>query len=281
MRQLCFRRAFIHRFVTGISFAAALTAIPTVSAQAPKTAAPRPKAATPAAKPPAQADARLPAAREIIDRHIREVGGRAAILAHSSTHIVGTASMPAAGLSGKMEIFHAKPNRYLQRVSFPGIGEIEEGFDGKVGWTTSALTGPILFDGKQLEERAFDAEFYDELKTAERYTSITTLEKMMFEDRPVYKVRLVKKTGGEDVEFYDVETGLKAGGQATRESPMGPMQGTTVYSDYRKFGVLRQPSTMKMTTLNVQMVMTIAALEYDNVDPAIFSPPPQIKALIK
>ena len=278
MRQLCFTRAFVHPFVTGVTFAAALTA---VSAQAPKTAAPAPKAAAPAAKPSAQADAKLPSAREIIDRHIREVGGRAAILAHSSAHIVGTASMPAAGLSGKMEIFHAKPNKFLQRLSFPGIGEIEEGFDGKVGWTTSALTGPILFDGKQLEERAFDAEFYDELKTAERYTSITTLEKTMFEDRPVYKVRLVKKTGGEDVEFYDVETGLKAGGQATRESPMGPMQGTTVYSDYRKFGLLRQPSTMKMTTLNVQMVMSIAALEYDNVDPAVFTPPPQIKALIK
>ena len=269
MRQLCFRRAFILPFVTGVGFLAALTV---VSAQAPKPAPP---------KPAAQADAKLPPAREIIDRHIREVGGRDAILSHSSMRIVGTASMPAAGLSGKLEIYHAKPNKFLQRVSFAGLGDLEEGFDGKVGWTTSALTGPILFEGKQLEERAFDAEFYDELKTAERYTSITTLERTTFEERPVYKIRLVKKTGGEDVEFYDIETGLKAGGMATRESPMGPMQGTTAYSDYRKFGVLRQPSTLKMTTLNVQMVMTIAALEYDTVDPAIFTPPPQIKALIK
>lgn len=272
MRQLRFRRAFSSPFVTGVGFAAALTAIAPLSAQAPKPAAP---------KPAAQADARLPPAREIIDRHIREVGGRDAILAHSSMRVVGTASMPAAGLSGKLEIYHAKPNKFLQRVTFPGLGQIEEGFDGKVGWSTSALTGPILFEGKQLEERAFDAEFYDELKTADRYASITTLERTTFEERPVYKVRLVKKTGGEDVEFYDVETGLKAGGMATRESPMGPMQGTTAYGDYKKFGTLRQPSTMKMTTLNVQMVMSIAALEYDTVDPAIFTPPPQIKALIK
>jgi hypothetical protein len=278
MRQLCFRRAFILPFVTCVGFLAALTALSPVSAQAP-TPAQAPKPAPP--KPAAQADAKLPPAREIIDRHIREVGGRDAILAHSSMRIVGTASMPAAGLSGKLEIYHAKPNKFLQRVSFAGLGDLEEGFDGKVGWTTSALTGPILFEGKQLEERAFEAEFYDELKTAERYTSITTLERTTFEERPVYKVRLVKKTGGEDVEFYDIETGLKAGGMATRESPMGPMQGTTAYSDYKKFGVLRQPSTLKMTTLNVQMVMTIAALEYDTVDPAIFTPPPQIKALIK
>ena len=68
---------------------------------------------------------------------------------------------------------------------------------------------------------------------------------------------------------------------ATRESPMGPMQATTSYSDYKKFGMLRQPSTLKVTTLNVQMVMSIPALEYDTVDPAVFAPPPQIKALIK
>jgi hypothetical protein len=45
--------------------------------------------------------------------------------------------------------------------------------------------------------------------------------------------------------------------------------------------MLRAPATMKVTTLNVQMVMSILALEYDNVDPAVFALPPQIKALIK
>jgi hypothetical protein len=267
MRQLCFRRAFTLPVASVAGLCAAVLAIVPAAAQAPKPAAPAATA--------------LPPAREIIDRHIREIGGREAILAHTSMHIVGTASMPAAGINGKLEIFHAKPNKFLQRVSFSGVGEIEEGFDGKVGWTTSALTGPMLFEGKKLEEQAFDGEFYDELKTPDRYTSITTIEKTTFENRPVYKVRLVKKTGGEDIEFYDVETGLKAGGQATRESPMGPMPGTTAYGDYKKFGTIRQPSTMKMTTLNVQMVMSIAAIEYDTVDPAVFTPPPQIKALIK
>jgi len=267
MRQLCFRRAFALPAATLLGLSAAVLAIVPAAAQTPK--------------PGVKAAASLPPARQIIDRYIREIGGREAILAHSSTHIVGTASMPAAGLSGKVEIFHAKPNRFLQRVSFAGLGDIEEGFDGKVGWTTSPLTGPMLFEGKQLEERAFDADFYDELKAPERYASITTVEKTTFDERPVYKLRFVKKNGGEDIEFYDVETGLKTGGQATRESPMGPMQGVSSYSDYKKFGVLRQPSTMKMTTLNVQMVMSIASIEYDTVDAAIFALPPHIKALIK
>jgi hypothetical protein len=251
---------------------AVLVALMPAGASTPVAAQAQVRAAAPAALPPA---------REIIDRYIREIGGRAAILGYSSAHVIGTASMPAAGLTGKMEIFHARPNKFLQRISLPGIGDIEEGFDGTVGWTSSALTGPLLFEGKQLRERAFDADFYSELKSPERYESITTVEKTTFEEKAVYKVKLVKKGGGEDFEFYDVETGLKAGAQATRESQMGPMTGTTSFSDYKKFGMLRAPATMKVTTLNVQMVMSILALEYDNVDPAIFALPPQIKALIK
>ena len=234
--------------------------------------------ATSAAVAPRQ---KLPPAREIIDRHIRALGGRDAILAQTSTHIVGTVSMPAAGLNGKMETFHARPNKFLQRMSLPGIGDIEEGFDGKVGWTTSPLTGPLLFEGRQLEERAFDADFFDELKSPDRYVSIATVERTTFEERPAYKLKFVKKNGAEDVEFYDVESGLKIGGIATRDSPMGPMQGTTSYADYKQFGPLRQPTSLKVTTMNVQMVMAIVTLEYGTVDPAVFALPAPIKALVR
>ena len=59
---------------------------------------------------------------------------------------------------------------------------------------------------------------------------MTTLGTIDFEGRPCYKVRLVRKTGGEDIEFYDVATGLKAGSITTRETPMGTITGTTVES---------------------------------------------------
>ena len=244
---------------------AAIFAIAPLAAQAPAT----------------KTAVELPAARTIIDRHIREIGGREAILAQTSTYAVGTVSMPAAGLAGKLEAFHAKPNKFVQRMSLPGIGDIEEGFDGTVGWSLSPLTGPTLLDGKQLEQRRFDADFLEDLKASDRYTSITTVEKTTFEGRPAYKVRLVKKAGDEDIEFYDTETGFKIGAVSTRESPMGPMQSTTTFGDYRKFGSLLQPATTKVSVMNTQLVMSITAVEYGKVDPAVFSIPAQVKALLK
>jgi hypothetical protein len=234
-----------------------------------------------ATAPNSQASAELPAARAIIDRHIKEIGGRAVILAQTSTHATGTVSLPAAGLTGKLEAFHAKPDKFVQRMSLPGIGDIEEGFNGSVGWSISPLTGPTILDGRQLEQRKFDADFFEDLKTSDRYASITTVEKTTFEGRPVYKIRLLKKSGDEDLEFYDAETGLKAGAISTRDSPMGPMQATTAWSDYKKFGSLLQPATTRVSVMSTQMILAVTGVEYGKVDPSVFAVPAQIKALIK
>ena len=53
--------------------------------------------------------ASMPPARQLIDRHIKEIGGREAIMAQVSSHVTGTVTMPAAGLTGTLEGFHAKP----------------------------------------------------------------------------------------------------------------------------------------------------------------------------
>lgn len=228
-----------------------------------------------------QSAAALPAARALIDGYIKAMGGREAVLAQTSVRATGTFSIPASGLTGTVEVLRAKPNKFLQKQSMPGIGEIVEGFDGTIGWTISPLTGPALLEGKQLEQTKFYADFFEDLKQSDRYTSMTTVEKTTFEGRPVYKVKLVTKDGNEDFEFYDVETGLKAGEISTRDSPMGALQTTTAFSDYKKFGNLLHPATTKMSAMSIQMVMTIATVEYGTVDPSAFTVPPQIKALIK
>jgi hypothetical protein len=54
-----------------------------------------------------------------------------------------------------------------------------------------------------------------------------------------------------------------------------------VATDYRKFGVLLHPATTKVSVMGTQMIVAIVGVEYGKVDPAVFNPPAQIKALIK
>lgn len=257
-----------------LALASALAAAPAVLAgQTPQ--------AQPAPAPEAAKSAELPSARSIIDRHVRTIGGRKAILSHTSLHATGTMTVAGSGITGVLHVYGAKPNKSLVKIGLGGIGELVEGFDGTTGWTLNPVTGPMLAQGKELEEKKFDADFYSDLHESGRYVSMKTVEKTTFEGRPCYKLSLVRKNGDEDFDYYDVETGLKAGATGTRESPMGPLSVTQTHSDYKKFGDLLVPTTMKQTAMGVQQVLTITMVEFDNVPPSMFEPPAQIKALLK
>jgi hypothetical protein len=272
------------RTLTGLVFVltfAAASPLAAQSAQAP--AAPKPQAPKPAS--PAAADAAkqtaLPSARSIIDRHVKAIGGRAAVLAHTSSHASGTFSMPAQNITGAVDVYGAKPDKSLVKINLGGIGDLLEGYDGKIGWTLEPMSGPRLKEGQELAEKKFDADFYSDLHDAGRYASIKTVEKTTFEGKPAYKVSLVRKEGGEDIEYYDVESGLKVGASGTRQTPMGPITATQTLSDYKKFGDLLVPTTMKQTQMGVDQVLRITTVEWDNVPDSTFDPPAQIKALIK
>jgi hypothetical protein len=224
----------------------------------------------------------LPDAREIINRHIKAVGGREAILAHKSMHATGTLSVPAQGMSGPMEIFGAaNPDRVIVKTTVAGIGEIAEGFDGSHGWSTSPMTGPMLKVGKELTQAKLDADFFSELRDPQKYPDVKTVEKTTFDGRPCYKVSVKRIDGVEDFDFYDVATGLRAGSINTRESPMGPLTMTSIEGDYKKFGTLTQAMSVTQQVMGVEQKITLSTVEYDNVAASAFEPPAAIKALIK
>jgi hypothetical protein len=269
------RSSVAGRAVSRVVLAAIAILAPALPLAAQATA---PAAPAPAAQAPAAA---LPSARSIIDRHIAAVGGKAALTKHSSMRLTGTISMPANGISGPLEVFAARPNKTLTKVTLGGFGDVLDGFDGKVGWTINPMTGPMLAQGNELAQKAFDAEFNSELRDPSRYESITTVAETSFDGRQTYKVSLKRKGGGEDIEYFDVKTGLKAGGEITRDSPNGPLTLTQVTSDYKQFGHLLQPSTLKQTTMGIEQIITVTSIEYDKVDPAVFELPAAIKALVK
>jgi hypothetical protein len=226
--------------------------------------------------------AALPDAREIINRHIKAVGGREAILAHTSMHATGTLSVASAGITGPMEIFGAaNPNRVVVKTSVPGIGDIMEGFDGSHGWSVSPMTGPMLKIGKELSQTKLDADFYSELRDPKTYPEVKTIEKTMFDGRPCYKVSLKRIDGIEDFDFYDVATGLRAGSINTRETPNGVLTMTSMEGGYKKFGKLTQATAVTQQVMGVEQKITLNMVEYDTVPPTAFEPPAAIKALIK
>ena len=259
----------------GLALALACVLLPAPSLRAQATAAQAPTV------PQKPADAVLPAAQTIIDRHIEATGGRKVLEAVNSVNIKGSITIPANGMTGTIEVSAARPNKAILKTNLAGIGEILEGFDGTTAWSMSPMTGPMLATGAELEQKIFDSDFDRGMGIAHKYESIKTTEKTTFEGRPVYRVELTKKGGPTDVEFYDVETGLKAGSVIERTNPMGTISATSAVSEYKKFGDLLQPTVLKQTVSGVQIVTTFTSIEFNKVEPAVFELPAAIKALIK
>lgn len=223
----------------------------------------------------------LPPAREILDRHVKAAGGREAFKAIDSTHLRGSVAIPANGMSGSIEVFAARPNKTLMKMTLAGIGDTLEGFDGTVAWAMSPMTGPMVVTGEELEQKKFESDFDGMLNPESRYESMKTLEQTTFEGRPVYKLELTRKGGGTEIEYYDVETGLKAGSVLERKNQMGTITVTTALSDYKKFGAIMQPTTLTQSAMGAKVVMTITSVEANKVDPSVFELPAEIKAIIK
>lgn len=222
----------------------------------------------------------VPSGRQVVQRHIDALGGTAAFKAVASVHASGRFEIRDSGLSGTFELFGARPNKMLYRVTMPGIGVIENGFDGKVGWSLSPIAGPELLTGRQLDEAAEDAWFDGTLFEADRVKSLDTVERTTFDGRPAFKVRVFYLTGRDTTEYFDIETGHQIGTEAERATPEGIVPTTNILRDYKKFGAVSHPTVFIQRALGFEQVVTIASVEFNTVAASTFVPPASVTPLI-
>ena len=224
----------------------------------------------------------LPPARAIVDRYVEALGGRAALMARPGAHSFGRLEITGQNVSGTMEMISAPPNRLVSRIVIAAIGEIRSGFDGTVGWSVHPALGPQLMDSAGISMMRRLAEFHTELHDSPHVTRLETAERTMFEGRQCYRVRVTFAAGGEQDELFDVETGLLAGSEEARETPMGRITVQTVLSDYRAFGNILVATRMRQRpSRGPEQVIVTDSIRFAAVPGETFTLPPEIRALIR
>jgi hypothetical protein len=230
----------------------------------------------------ARQDPALPSGRTIVDRFVQAIGGGMALKAISTMHARGTFEMPAQGVTGTIEVLSSRPSNVRLRADIEGVGRIERGYDGKVGWSVNPVEGPSLVTGRELQELIDDAFFDGPLHPAEKIRELTTIEKTTFDGQPAYKVKVVFTSGTEQFEYFAVESGLLLGSEGSREMPGGGIvPRVSMLRDYKQFGTIKQPTKLVQQTLGLEQVVTITTYEYDSLEANVFTPPAEVQALIK
>lgn len=222
----------------------------------------------------------LPSAKELMDKHDAAIGGRATLDKHTSVHQTGAVSIPTAGIEATMDVYRAKPGLFLQKMVIGPMGEILQGFDGKTAWAVQGGQ-PVVLDGAPAEMAKYNSDFFGNFHDLARYKTAETVELADFEGRKCYKVKIVRNIGGEGFEFFDAATGLGAGTIVSNESPMGKVETTSVFAEYKDFEGLKFPTKITQRTPMGEITITIKTMEFDKVAPETFALPDAVKALVK
>lgn len=243
---------------------------------------------------PAEAAAQvLPAARTVIDR-FGEVTGMAQMVAKTTSYkATGTISFESMGLRGGLTVQVHKPCWQLSTWTLGALGTTNIGYDGEIGWMIQPMLGEMLMEGEGLMGMVSMAAYGAMLMPEADYDKLEVVSREEFEGSECYRVHSVYKAP-EDEEFarltetvrtkeswYNVETGLLAGSRSTQAGPTGHVEVTSVIQEYKQFGDYMHASKSLVKQAGVELLITVDAVEYDQVKPEIFNLPPAIKALLE
>ncbi len=225
----------------------------------------------------------LPKAQEVLDRHIAAIGGKAPVKAISSLEQRGTMELAAMGISAELSMAAAQPNKMAMTMSIPGMGEMQQGFNGEIGWDNNPMTGARLAEGEELANRREASSFSESfgLFDPAKFTAMEVVEKTQYAGEEAYKLKLERKVGRPSMEFFSVATGLRIGSQTTAVSPMGDLEISTVIGDYKQFGAVKLPTKLSISQGGQDIVMVFSDVKFNEVKDDAFALPEAVKALVK
>jgi hypothetical protein len=221
----------------------------------------------------------LPAAEDLIERHIESSGGREALMRHGSSRIVSTLDVPALDLSGRIVTESAAPNLTSVRTELEGFGSSATGFDGRVAWAMDS-SGPRLIEGAEHTVLAESASRLAGLRDASLIRMRETVALRHTASEECYEVRLVWRSGRETSDCYGVATGLRLWTRSQRATPLGSVETLTMFEDYKETQGVLSPRRIRQSMLGMEQLIIVDSVLYDVVEPTAFLLPDAVQALI-
>ncbi len=194
---------------------------------------------------PARA-ADTPSVDSILKKYVSALGGKAAMEKNHS-RVVKIRLEPDNGNPSDGEVFAKAPNQQRSHIDLSGVGAVDEGFDGKVGWSKAPWEeGVRVMGGDELAKMKRDAVFNKELKLKTIYPDLAykSTEKIGAEDAYVLESKPTA-TSKERLAF-SAKTGLLLRQESEFEGPQGTVNLLVLAQEYKTLDGLKYPSQLKM-----------------------------------
>jgi hypothetical protein len=218
----------------------------------------------------------VPTGREVVNRHVEMIGGHAALMKLHSRHVWATFEIPGERIRGTIEIFAARPNKRVLRVTQTDAGTTITGFDGRTAWKKEPSKSAVAIRGRELAQVQDDAVYDLDLHADANVALLQNRGTVRWEGRECYELRVGSRSGREWTEYYDVATGLFAGSESRRETDKGQVTLRTVIAGYRSYDGVRLPSALSLRSGGVEQTIKVMRVRHNTVADAVFVPPPGV-----
>lgn len=217
------------------------------------------------------ASAQTLTADQIIENHLKALGGREALAKITSRRATGTVSVetPMGTLGGPLEIVAKAPNKMradfridLTSVGGPGEMVISEMFDGTNGLTSNSMQGDTPFSGDRLE--AARNNFFPSplLKYKELGLTPTIEATQQVNGKTAHVVLMKPKTGPTERIFFDAESFLIVRTSSSMTLPeMGLTETVSEPSDYRDVDGVKVAFKLTQSAGGQNVTMTFTKVE--------------------
>jgi len=218
---------------------------------------------------------------KIIETMIEKLGGVEKLESIKSIKQTGTISIPMAGITGLIESYSTKPDKFLLKVVIPAIGQTLQGLNGEIAWSTDPMGGPRILSEEETKATQKEADISSRIRFREDHKTIAYVEETEFDGKNAHKIRLVDNDGEESFEFYSTETGLQIGMEADVPSQMGNTHTITYIRAYTTVDGHTLPTTIVQKVGPTEVIITLNDFVFNEVEDSVYDLPPAINALIK
>ncbi len=167
------------------------------------------------------------------------------------------------------------PDQIYMKESFPGMGDIESGYDGEVAWSRDPILGLRELSGPelaQLKQATLGVEAdYTTFFTQRRYLGMVEEE-----GRTFLKLEMTPEGGEAITSFIDAESYLLVKQETVVISPQGRVPVVAMVGDYQGVDGYQIPFMVTSTMGPITMEQAVTDVSHNiEVDPSIFKMPAQ------
>jgi outer membrane lipoprotein-sorting protein len=209
----------------------------------------------------------------LMDKFVEATGGKAAYAMIKSRIVKAEATMPGQGMTGKMEVYAASPDKFRATVEMPG-GKLERGSDGKTVWISHPAFGAQILEGADRVSaiRESTQDRFGQWRNIFQKADYVGNEDV--DGTQCAKIVLTLKPIDPKVEespvtvFIAPDSHLIAKWSTEMTTSSGNAEVDVLLSDYKKVGEVLVPHQMKVSSRGLEQSVKVEEMVFNKDIPA-------------